>query len=292
MVTWVDYVMGLGADGMLVDNIFGRDACWGQQKGIHQHIFPDGPNFPPQTGDPASNQNEAFALLLKRVREVITHHNPDGMILGNSGNPLGVPVLEDFEQYLDSDMIEGYICCSLVTNAPIVQTTTWPGDPTMTWDELGRQLQAYLRGGKQILVISDLGPSGSSKGLREDAFLCYASARLAGFIWFGAGGHHSMADHRAADLYRLRLGAPLTEELTDVLSGIYYRVFERGIVAVNPDQVSARNLTIHAPPIPATRFFDIFPTPGATVEVLTIPPYAGRVYLFGSSTDFGLNKLT
>jgi hypothetical protein len=33
-----------------------------------------------------------------------------------------------------------------------------------------------------------------------------------------------MADPEVVDLYRLRLGEPLTEELTDV-SGVYYRVF-------------------------------------------------------------------
>ena len=86
------------------------------------------------------------------------------------------------------------------------------------------------------------------------------------------------------------LGEPLTEELTDA-SGIYYRVFERGLVAVNPDQFNARNLTGQLPPIPATRFFDIFPgTPWPIVEVLKFPPWGGRVYLFASSTDFGLNR--
>src|SRR5271157_524977 len=193
--------MVLGADGVFVDCLSGRDACWGQQKGIHSHIFPDGPNFPAQTGDPASNQNEAFSLLLKRVRDVIKQRNPEGLILGNSGDPLGLPgfdppVIEKFQQYLDSDMMEGYICQQLVVNGPIVQTTTWQADPNKTWDQLGRDLQAYLNQGKQILVISDLG---SSKGLREDAFLCYASARLAGFIWFGAGGQF-MADPAVADL--------------------------------------------------------------------------------------------
>ena len=227
------------------------------------------------------------------MRDVIKQRNPEGLILGNSGNPLGLlpgfqpPVIENFQQYLDSDMMEGYICRQIATNGQaIVQSTTWQGDPAMKWDDLGRKLQAYLNQGKQILVISDLG---SNKGLREDAFLCYASARLAGFIWYGLGGR-SMADPEVVDLYRLRLGAPLTEELTDV-SGVYYRGFERGLVAVNPDQVNARNLTIQSPPIPATRFFDIFPkTPWPIVDVLTIPPWSGRVYLFASSTDFGLNR--
>ena len=161
---------------------------------------------------PASSQNEAFALLLKRVRDVIKQRNPEGLILGNSGNPLGLPgsnppVIENFQQYLDSDMMEGYICEQLVANGPIVQTTHWVQiDPNMTWDELGRKLQAYLNQGKQILVISDLG---SSKGVREDAFLCFATARLAGFVWYGIGGQSPymyMAGAEVADLYRLRAG--------------------------------------------------------------------------------------
>ena len=147
-----------------------------------------------------------------------------------------------------------------------------------------------------MLVIS---PLGSVRGIREDAFLCYASARLAGFIWLGGMvGGIPMSHPQVADLYRLQLGKPLTGELSQ--GAIRYCVFERGLVAVNLDGVHAGNLTIQSTPIPTTYFQDLFPDnpnqPNIKVSVpggaLPIPASSGRIYLFGSTTDYGLNRLT
>jgi hypothetical protein len=148
-------------------------------------------------------------------------------------------------------------------------------------------MQPYLATGKQILVISDITN-------RDDAFFCYANARLAGFIWY-RGSSLGVAD----DLSRLHLGRPVTGELTDP-SGVLFRVFERGLVAVNWDG-NSKILTV-GPPIPGTIFCDIYP-PGVDLNVqildvsttggvLTIPAASGRVYLFASGTDYGLNRLT
>jgi hypothetical protein len=105
-----------------------------------------------------------------------------------------------------------------------------------------------------------------------------------------------------ADLYRLDLGKPLTAELTDSSGGVNYRVFEHGLAAANWKATNA-NLTVESPPIPATWFYDVFAydpssampsAPNILVPPagsLSIPAMSGRVYLFGSSTDFGLNRL-
>src|SRR5262249_52103865 len=139
-----------------------------------------------------------------------------------------------------------------------------------------------------ILVISALG---SNKGFREDAFLSYASARLAGLTWYGL--NVSPADASVVDLYRLSLGQPLTLELRGSASAVKFRVFERGLVVVNWKKTDA-NLIVQSPPIPATRFYAVFDK--ANIEVaaggsLPVPAMSGRVYLFGSSTDFGLGQL-
>jgi hypothetical protein len=297
--------MNQGANGVFIDVLEGREPCWGEKLGLHKHVVPDDPgNFPKPPSDPSANQNKAFALLLKRTRDAIKQHRVDGFIWGNSGNPLDLPApsaLTEFQQYIDGDTMEAYIC-QLDGHGDIVQTRTWEGDPNLTWDQLGRKLQAYLGEDKRILVISNLG---SKKGVREDAFLCYASARLAGLTWYGllSPSQISVSVHLTADLYRLHLGEPLTSELTDSSSGINFRVFERGLVAVNWNQADA-GLTVSSPPIPATRFFydlfayDSYPnTPSRpNIEVLpggvlTIPAMSGRIYLFGSSTDYGLNRL-
>ena len=73
--------------------------------------------------------------------------------------------------------------------------------------------------------------------VREDAFLTYSAARLAGLFWYGP-----LTDSRIADLHRIRLGKAVTGPATDKPSGVRYRVFERVLVAVNWDKQSAKNL--------------------------------------------------
>src|SRR5262249_26134458 len=143
--------------------------CHGPVAGKHAHIFPDVPN------DPDGAQNRAFALLLMRARAAVKLHRPDGLVLGNSGDPLNLVGVSspDFQPYLDADMMEGYVCQPN-------RTPTYFNTAT-TWDELGRKLQAYLAAGKQVLAISNI----VGANAREDAFLCYASARLAGITWYG-----------------------------------------------------------------------------------------------------------
>ena len=122
------------------------------------------------------------------------------------------------------------------------------------------------------------------------------------------------ADPQVADLYRLQLGKPLTRELAQ--GAIHYRVFERGLVAVNLDGVNAGDLSLQSPPIPTTYFH--FPNipgqPNITTTyfhdlspllphqqnikvfmpggALPVPASSGRVYLLRSPTDYGLNRLT
>jgi hypothetical protein len=285
MVAWVDYIMGLGADGVFVDTIQKRQHCYA----THPHIIPGDPN------DKGAAQDKAFVLLLKRVREMVKQHRPDGLVLGNSGDPLNFAPgsLPEAQEYLDADMFEAYICGPGRTSH-YSDNSIYP-----TWAEVGRLAQPYLAAGRQILVISIIDnrdPCTGNQDLakdRADAFFCYANARLAGFVWF-----RGSLGRGADDLSLLRLGRPVTGELADP-SGVLFRVFERGLVAVNWDS-NDKTLTV-CPPIPGTIFYDIyqplsisyqFLDVSTTGGVLTIPAASGRVYLFGSDTDYGLNRLT
>jgi hypothetical protein len=270
MVEWVELMMKRGADGIFVDNLFTREPCFGARLGIHPHTFPD-----PANANDASAQNQAYAALLQRVRKVVKKYKSDGRILGNSGDPLNLPV--EFERYIDSDMIEGYVCVSGR------RVTDWHG---MTWDAAGRELQTYLARKKQILVISDIA---SSSQVCEDAFFCYASAHLAGFIWTCNVATNAVNNLALRNLFSLRLGEPLTEELTDLNSGINYRVFSRGLVAVNPDTVNDKVLAVQLP-IRENIFVDVFAS--ESTSVLAVPKYSGRVFLFGAGIDFGQGILT
>ena len=234
MVAWVRKLLDDGADGVFIDNLSSRAECYGPQFGKHKHLIGTSGKAS------AAEQNQAFALLLRRVREVIKQARPDGAVLGNSASPTTLP--PEFWKYLDADMLESYIC-------------TWASndrwfDWQTHWDKAGRDLQPYLKAGRQIQALSYLGHT--PYGVREDAFFCYASARLAGFVW---NGGLPLSNPETALLYRLRLGRPLTDERE--AGGIHYRVFERGLVAVNPDKQQAASFTLGSD-IPSRRLVDLF----------------------------------
>jgi hypothetical protein len=224
MVAWVRRIMELGADGVFVDNLSSRSACYGPKFGKHQHVCDD--------------QNQAFAMLLKRVRAVIKEYKPDGAVLGNSANPPTLP--KEFWPYLDAEMLESYICTW-------VSTDRW-FDWDAHWHKAGTDLQGVVKAGKQIQALSYLGHT--PYGVREDAFFCYASARLAGFVWSGG----SPSDPNVADLYRLRLGKALGDEVQQ--NGVWYRVFERGMVALNPSKEQSAEIDLVSP-IPCRRLYDV-----------------------------------
>lgn len=225
MVAWVRQIMELGADGVFVDNLGTRQECHGPKFGRHEHLYED--------------QNHAFAMLLKRVREVVKEYKPDGAVLGNSASPLGLP--REYWKYLDAEMLESYICTW-------VSRERW-FDWRDHWHRQGIELQPFLRAGKQIQALSYLGHT--PYGVREDAFFCYATARLAGFVWSGG---LALSDPESGFLHQIRLGAPLGEEQEE--NGVYYRAFERGLVAVNPDREKAGEITIREP-IPTQKLVDL-----------------------------------
>jgi|GEM_PF-1119599 len=222
MVAQVRRLMEMGADGVFVDVVTTREECHGQKFGVHKHLYDD--------------QNHAYAMLLKRVRAEIKKIRPDGALIGNSGNIAGLP--QEFVPHLDADMLESYIL-------------SWASNERNNrWLEKNRNMEPYVRAGKVILAHDTLGST--AFGMREDGFFAYASAQLGGLIW---NEGLSISIPEIADLHRIRLGKPLTEAREE--NGVYYRAFENGLVAVNPDNENARSIGIAAP-IPTTRFEDIF----------------------------------
>ena len=268
MINWVRRIMELGADGVFLDNLASRQTCFGPKFGKHQHVSDD--------------PNEAFAILLRRVREVVKRYKPDGAILGNSADPPSLPHI--FWKHLDAEMLESYICTW-------VSKDRW-FDWEQHWHQRGLKLQPFIKAGKQIQALSYLGHT--SYGVREDAFFCYASARLAGFVW---NGGRPLSDPETAILYQIRLGPPLGPE--EQQTNVYYRLFERGLVALNPNKQKPATLIL--PMSVPSILYDLFPTnapKGASAHrvdlgstrQLTIPPYAGRVYLYAAGSGDDLSK--
>jgi len=285
MVAWVRKIMELGADGLFVDNLGPRVPCFGAKFGKHKHLTDDA--------------NQAFAMLLKRVREVVKQYKPDGAVLGNSASPLSLP--HELWKYLDAEMLESYICTW-------VSKDRW-FDWDKHWHDQGVKLQPFIKAGKQIQALSYVGHT--PYGVREDAFFCYATARLAGLVW-NAG--RPISDPDTAILYQIRLGPPLGPEQAQ--DGLYCRFFERGFVVVNPDKEKGKVLTLPVE-VTCTHLWDVFgdraggPATskpagadgaadarwrGRLINVeaikrqLPVPVYAGRVYLYAPAWSDDLYK--
>ena len=60
-------------------------------------------------------------------------------------------------------------------------------------------------------------------------------------------GRQTLSHPDVAPLYRLRRGKPLGDEREE--NGVYWRPFEAGLVAVNPDRRKPGSITVR-PPIP------------------------------------------
>ena len=225
MVAYIQKLMEMGADGIFLDCVVPQTPCYGPKFGLHKHMIED--------------QNQAFANLLKRTRAVIKKYRSEGALICNSGYINGMP--KEYLPYMDADMAESYIL-------------SWVSKDRMgdwkDWQKKGHDLQPYIRAGKAIQALSFLGFT--PYGIRNDAYFSYASARLSGLVW---NGGTPVSNPEVADIYRLRLGAPLTDEREE--NGVYYRAFERGLVALNPDKNNARAFTVAAP-ITGTKFVDMY----------------------------------
>ena len=268
MAARIEQILKLGADGVFLDVVRTREPCFGPKFAKHQHLHED--------------QNHAYAMMLKRIRELIKRHKPDGALLANSGDPLGIPM--EYWKYIDADMLESYICTWISKD----RLPDWKTQ----WHAQGPKLRQLLDAGKQIQALSYLGHT--PYGIKEDAFFCFATARLAGFVWCSP---EAFVRPESAPLYRLTLGKPLGAETEE--NGVYWRAFENGLVAVNPARDKPGEIAVK-PPIPTTLFYDFFSdvkgdvSPrGRVLDVsktrkLPVPANSGRVFLYAPPGDNAL----
>lgn len=261
---WVRKLMEMGAGGIFIDNLARRAPCYGDKFGLHQHMYPD--------------QNQAFAKLLERIHAVVKSYGEDKAVLVNSASPHTLPA--EFWPHVDCEMAESYIC----TWASKERWFDWHDH----WFAMGEALQPHLAAGKCVIALSYLGHT--PYGIKEDAYFCYASARLSGLIW-SAGGD-VLKDNPARRLYQIRLGkaqAPARQS-----SEVYYRIFERGMVAVNPTR-EARRLSV-AEGLPCAGLYDLFEDKDLPVApaaaAIEIPAESGRVFLFAPDRTSEVTKPT
>ena len=145
-----------------------------------------------------------------------------------------------------------------------------------------------MNAGKQVCCLSYVGHT--TNNIKDDCFFCYASARIMNMIWQG-GSQAIYEDPELNVLYKIETGQPVTEE--NVTSdGLHYRVFENGIVAVNPtDEEAVVEINREWP---TSLLRDVYSD--TTIEIewhtdktgvvsLSVPPQSGRVYVFEPSPD-------
>jgi hypothetical protein len=200
-------LLDMGFDGLFLDcaRLWGPGTCAGPKFGKHEHTFPDLTN------------DQAFQKVLPDLYAMVKGDDPSNIIVFNQAwaDPA-------YLRYGDGDMLESYAYSSASATGPM---NDWP--TLLGWAQ-GGPWQELVGHGKVAMALSYVGYT--PKGTREEAFYCYAAAKLSGFAW---GDFFTIGqDAVAQQLYTLRLG-PVRGELEEH-GGVWTRTYAGGIVALNP----------------------------------------------------------
>ncbi|HON04759.1 MAG TPA: hypothetical protein P5065_01815 [Candidatus Ratteibacteria bacterium] len=258
VLKYLEHLLDMGAGGIFLDNLHPGSKCYGPEYGKHKHLYPD--------------QQTAFASLLKEARQMIKKKDPEGALLVNSADPVTLP--DVYWQWIDCEMSESYICTW-------VSTKRW-GDWHKQWNGMDKKISKWIKAGKQVCCLSYVGHT--TNDIKDDCYFCYASARLMNMIWqAGNLAVYDMPD--ISILYQIEIGQPLTPE-KETNTGIHYRIYKNGIVAVNPEDSPAVLEIIYK--FPTSQILDLYEKKQIKVEFnnrtrkikVKLPPQSGRVYLF------------
>lgn len=245
-------IMEMGADGVFIDNAGAVADCCGDRFGRHPHP------------DPSMNNTQMYELLQRRIYELVKSFGEDRIVMQNSG------IIPSHWAYCDAQMWEA-----------CVWGNGTPGR-MQEWEELeyaGTEAEEAVKRGKTVVLLSylDAAPKGEAV---DRALYAYCYARLFGFLWADWFGFEETpgCTEPAHDLYSVRLGRPVSsiKRSKDAI----YRVFEHGIVLVNP---TASEVSVEIP----ARGFNVLKGigRGGTVTAargalrITLPPDSGRVFL-------------
>lgn len=295
MLREVRCYMEAGLDGIFVDHGCGVTKCYGEELGVHEHIYHqediDGlsedylrftPGLPGPCDDALSNY--AYAMLLKRAMEVMDEYGRDKVIVINSTfwpfyysprpikkyvmymprNLRTVPGI--FWENCHACMVESHITVPrrfISAEHDDDVTVRW-GDHA-NWLKLAQIPERFEKQGKRQLALSYYGKDDPV----EDAFYSFATAKLSNLIW-DVGGPPGMR------FCKFKLGMPLDDEMRKE-NKLLYRRYQNGFVAVNPSDRRA------SASVESGSVVDYFS--GNTVAAksgktaVELGPQSGRVYL-------------
>jgi hypothetical protein len=277
MMGFLKSQMDAGMDGLFIDNVSEkREECFGDglrigwssryhtvlaesrnakfkdprlaDVPVHKHLYPGQPH------------SYAFREWLLKVRKMVKTYGPDKVTVINGGLV--------FAPCADGTMIESYVC-----------SWAWQGR-RQSWQQLkavAGQYAPYIASGGAVIALSYLGTTPAT--LKDDAFFCFAAARLSGFVW---SDYRTAAGTPAAALYRVHLGPPAAP-LASSTPGVDYRWFRGGLAVVNGTGAAAE-LSVTLPPGRALAALDDVylgvPVAAASGQVrISVPAQSGRVYV-------------
>jgi len=198
---------------------------------------------------PAKNNADTYKMLLAKVYPLVKSYGRDKVCVLNSGGVRG-----EYAPYGDALMWESYIFNG--------------AERRHDWKRIRKaadEWKPHIDGGKAILALSYVGGE-TPEERKENAFYAYACAKLSGFLWA-----------RSSIFDKVRIGMPAN--YIQVTEGVHYRLYQKGVVAVNPgaDDKSAEI------PVTNSEFVDLFSSEIVKAKDgklhVNIPADSGRVYI-------------
>jgi len=268
VLTQVNKQLSSGVFGFFVDNgyrdpIAATTVC---QSTSHAHYY--GENL---------TSADAFLGMLMEITCAIKKKNPNGILMMNGG----VPLESNFYGLSLYDVVDGVLWESYLRSS-----YSTPKEHSSSWDSVYR-LSIDLEK-KWLMTPPQRTYVLSYPWDRDEAFFCYATAKLFNLPWSAGVGiadptHAQFGGHFGAypELVNLRLGAPIDagQYGGEKIGEVYVRRYEKGFVVVNP-AVTKQNIVL--PPLKRSKIQDIFA--GKTISAdsirASLPPQSGRVYLY------------
>ncbi len=251
-----DGVLGFFVDEGYEDDIAASSVC---QSTGHTHYY----------GDNLTSA-DAFIGMLMEITCAVKKMNPRGVVMVNGGVPADAEFyglkLGDVD---DGQLWESYLRSSYIT--PKEHADEWA---TVYRRSVDLEKAWNSAPPRRMFVLSY--PMN-----RNEAFLCYATAKLCDLPWsagLGASDQHFVT---YPELVNIRLGVPteVRQYGGTKLGEAYIRRYEQGFVVVNPthqEQKLTLSLAGHK------KCHDVFAGKDLTGDnlVVVLPPESGRVYLY------------
>lgn len=214
----VTEIMAMGYDGVFVDNVCPVPECHGGRLGKHAHSWKDKSN------------NECYYELVGKIYRLVKSYGSERAVMLNS------LVNDELWKYCDAQMDENIVFSG---DSP-ERACRWTRVMIRYW----KAHHAAAKHGKVPVTLNYFDIPRCTEKMLDGAFFSYAAARLFDLCWsdwwtlVDNGYLHDVA----RIIYTLRLGQPLEDYVERDF--MFYRRFKNGIVFLNADEWSPREIAV------------------------------------------------